>query len=273
MNSYKDIPNCPDQMHQQLDIYSQPKEGKPCDTEVQQYNLNKAFQDREPLLIYYSFSVLQKAISANKFDQESIASFISEIALVHPVPPDFLSEVHVLISKEIEIVTNSPPIDFTENFSLNMPESIYRIFYNGKFKYHFNKVPDEILTLKNNFTFWMDLTNNEFLCKGKTVPKEHWLAPKHHALLMYFCLNSRTRKKVTIQEIFRSVWPNKATTTPKNIRNSINVAINAINSYADTNFISKSEDAYVEKIYGTDEYIIKPKCTEQLCLINCTCQQ
>ena len=216
------------------------------------------------------FNELNSFIFQNSTITElKIAERISEYGLKYHLSSSVLSDLNKLGLQLFKMKMKHQDCFEKLDISPKKSECCYSVFHSGELHFYYNVLPGDVLKMKENKLFWINLADHEYFSLEEIVAKEFKLEPKHIEILMYLCGKNMPGKSIKREDIYQNVWLTSTETNSRKINNIISVASNKINSFAKKEFISEKSN-YVKLIHGGDKYLVSDTCIDAICIINKT---
>jgi len=213
---------------------------------------------------------------AGVFSEDQIAGFIAKQALPWPVPDQFLQEVRRFVvgvckaakqpdRQTLEFIQRAGPIV--------CPHACFVAFRDGEDHYYYDELPEEIIKLRETVLFWINRSTNDFFSDGERCDRHEWLPPQAEKMLRFLCLKRNAGRVISLSELYLQVWQPVSLPSQHRMCNSIDVAQNAINTFAAERFIisvsdeSKQYDGKVARIRGANKFKVGKEASVKCCII------
>ncbi len=218
-------------------------------------------------------ATLADAITGGVRSDDKIAEIVCRHSGRWPVPDEYLGYVETFIisyctkaSRPDRDPSQSLPKD-TSPIMLRRPR--FLVFHNGK-NHYYSELSEHILRLRGNALFWICPSQNEFLSRGEQRDKRECPPARALRMLRFLCLERNAGRIIPFSELYSYVWEPVSLPSKEQICNSINVAQNEINNFADKRFISdesKNDNARVIRIRGQDKFTVGEATPQECCII------
>ena len=202
------------------------------------------------------------------WSEEVIGEVVARNSLRWPLPGTFLKAAQDSAA-EFFGAASQLQVEAADRFHGQEPppshELCYLVFHNGSDHFYPDKLPDEVLRLREKVLFWLHRSEGDFCSRGR--PRPQGPGPQAERVLRFLCHERNAGKTVSLQDLFSSVWLKKAGRQTQNPVLSLRVEMSKLNTFAGKQFEGEGSDAMVRYRREDCVYMIHAATATECCIV------